>query len=203
VIPHVDESLIGKVLMKGTKLFQPKNKQVMSSDQDASSGFTNSQADGIQNNSNALDTSVFSIDANQKADSTQTDGTNPKEEFTQKKESTSKEDSDLKEDNIFKDSVLKEDSTLKDITIKEDTKNDATNVSQSITTFGRDDIFGESTITSKKEDHQTYTANDLKKKSNDTLRAILQSQGVELTELHKSAKKQELIQLIIAQQNRR
>ncbi|WP_312371370.1 BMC domain-containing protein [Lachnoclostridium sp.] len=246
VIPHVDESLIGNVLMKGTKLFQPKNKQVMPSGQGASSGFTNSQADGALNASKALDTSVLSMDSVQKEGNVQTDGMNPREEFTQKKESTPKEDSDLKdnalkedsslkdnalkedssvkdnvlkedsslkenvlrEDSSLKDSVLKEDSSFKEdsilkegSTIKEDYRKDEINSVSQNNNFGRDDVFGESTITSNKEDQQTYTVNDLKKKSNDTLRAILQSKGVELTELHKSAKKQELIQQIMAQQN--
>lgn len=157
VIPHVDESLVGKMLMKGTKLFQPKNKIIKPISNGIDSGFTNSQADGVR------------------------------------KESTLNID-----DTPFNDPQT-------------DQKNTTNMVSENNSNIGRDDIFGESTIDGEKnekkyekqDEKQIYTVTDLKKKSNDTLRAILQSQGVELTEHLKSAKKQELIQLIIAQQNRR
>ena len=157
VIPHVDESLVGKMLMKGTKLFQPKNKIIKPISNGIDSGFTNSQADGVR------------------------------------KESTLNID-----DTPFNDPQT-------------DQKNTTNMISENNSNIGRDDIFGESTIDGEKnekqyekqDEKQIYTVTDLKKKSNDTLRAILQSQGVELTEHLKSAKKQELIQLIIAQQNRR
>jgi len=126
IIPRVDESLIGKVIMQGTTLFQPKKKA---------------------------------------------------------------EDQAMAE-NIGEDMV------------------------DEVNTIGRDDTFGESTLSdnieTNPEEEKTeaqpeviYTAAELKKKSNDTLRGILQSRGVELTEQHKNAKKQELIQLILTIQNRR
>ncbi len=76
---------------------------------------------------------------------------------------------------------------------------------------------GEGTITKEKEEEtnreeneeesrteeRKYTAAELKKKSNDALRSILQRHGVELTEQHRIAKKQELIQLILMTQNHR
>lgn len=197
VIPHVDESLAGKMLMKGTTLFQPKTKPIKSVDNSMDASFTNSQADGAMKVKEVSDTSIFSIDSSKNVDRVQTEETNNREENTLKIESSSKEVDASKEIDAS-DEVT---SSTKDSNIL---RNDTANiVSPNDINIGRDDIFGESTIDSIKDENQIYTVTDLKKKSNDTLRAILQSQGVELTEIHKSAKKQELIQLIIAQQNRR
>lgn len=118
IIPRVEEDLVGKVIMQGTKLFQPKIKN---------------QTSEIVNGNEVLE-----------------------EAFT----------------------------------------------------IGRDDSYGESTLpevqeglAEKKEEEVVYTAAELKKKSNDTLRTILEGQGVTLTEQHRNAKKQELIQLILMNQN--
>lgn len=191
VIPHVDESLVGKMLMKGTKLFQPKNKPIKSVDNSLDASFTNSQADGAMKVKEVPDTSIFSIDSSKNVDRVQTEETNNREEDTEKIESSSN----------GVDASNEATTPTKDSNIL---RNDAASItSQNDTNIGRDDIFGESTIDSIKDENKIYTVTDLKKKSNDTLRAILQTKGVELTEFHKSAKKQELIQLIIAQQNRR
>ncbi len=251
IIPHVDESLVGKVLKKGTKLFEPKSTPTKPINDSIDSGYTNSQADGLRKVNKEFDSNIFSIDSDKKEQSVQSEKTDDREENIQKRESAPKEDdiskgrilkeegsfkddSSRKENNsleedisLQKDNTLKEDGSSKDDVVKnkEASREDAalkidgspkkdaqayksvtTNIiSQNHTNLGRDDIFGESTIggNSKKDENQSYTVADLKKKSNDTLRAILQSQGVELTQVHKSAKKQELIQLIIAQQNRR
>lgn len=190
VIPHVDESLVGKMLMKGTKLFQPKNKPIKSVSNSFDAGFTNSQTDGVEKVNQVSDTNIFSIDSSKNASSVQTKETNYREENTEKIESSL-------------NGVDASNETTPTMDSKIFNNDEATIVSPMNTNLGRDDLYGESTIVSNRDENQIYTATDLKKKSNDTLRAILQSQGVELTDLHKSAKKQELIQLIIAQQNRR
>ena len=163
VIPYVDESLEGKVLIKGIKLFQQKRKPIVPLNQSPVSGFTNSQEDGTGT----------------------ADKNNLPSDFS--KESTA----------VVKDAVSgnKEPGTENVIT--------QNNTNEKGTTESYKDTNNGEVNALKTEPIITYTTTELRKKSNDTLRAILQSKGVELTEFHKSAKKEELIQLIIAQQNSR
>jgi microcompartment protein CcmL/EutN len=175
VIPYVDESLEGKVLIKGIKLFQPKKKPAIPLSQSINTEFANSQEDGtekvdVDNNSSPNVVSKDSTPTLQNSD-----GWN-KESKTENVETNTVDD-----ENAESNTMMKEKETIESY---KDTDN------------------GEGK-TLKTEPIKTYTTTELRKKSNDALRAILQSQGVELTESHKSAKKEELIQLIIAQQNRR
>lgn len=142
VIPNVDESLVGKIIIKEIRLFKQKNKLIIPLSQSDNTVLPDSSSH-IQN---------YHVEENE----------------TEVKELVMDHEQSETED-----------------------KGSATENRGSATENG----------TQKEEPIATYTVTDLKKKSNDTLRAILQSQGVELTGYHKSAKKQELIQLIIAQQN--
>ncbi|WP_313129136.1 BMC domain-containing protein [Anaerocolumna sp.] len=173
VIPYVDESLEGKVLIKGIKLFQPKNKPVIPLSQSVNSEFSNSQEDGTEKEDKDGLPTVVSKDSAptmQKFDSGNRENETENVGFHT-----------ISAENTESNTMTKEKETIKSY---KDTDNGEVN-------------------TLKTEPIKTYTTTELRKKSNDTLRAILQSQGVELTESHKSAKKEELIQLIIAQQNRR
>ena len=167
VIPYVDESLVGKVLIKGIKLFQQKGKPTIPLSQSVNSGFSNSQEDGIEK----ADKNSLSRDLS--------------DEYTTVEESSDKSsDSEYigsGNENVESETITNEKETMES---SKDTNNGEVN-------------------TLKSEPIMTYTTTELRKKSNDTLRSILQNQGVELTDFHKSAKKEELIQLIIAQQNRR
>lgn len=167
VIPYVDESLVGKVLIKGIKLFQQKVKSTIPLSQSVNSGFSNSQEDGTEKadkNSSPRDLS---------------DEYTPVEESSDK--SSDSEYIGSGNEIVETETITNEKETMES---SKDTNNGEVN-------------------TLKSEPIMTYTTTELRKKSNDTLRSILQSQGVELTDFHKSAKKEELIQLIIAQQNRR
>lgn len=149
VIPNVDESLVGKIIIKEIRLFKQKNKLTIPLSQSDNTVLPDSSSH-IQN---------YHVEENE---------TEVKELVMDHEQSETEDKGSATED-----------------------KGSATENRGSATENG----------TQKEEPIATYTVTDLKKKSNDTLRAILQNQGVELTEHHKSAKKQELIQLIIAQQN--
>jgi len=149
VIPNVDESLVGKIIIKEIRLFKQKNKLIIPLSQSDNTVLPDSSSH-IPN---------YHVEENE---------TEVKELVLDHEQSETEDKGSATED-----------------------KGSATENKGSVTENG----------TQKEEPIATYTVTDLKKKSNDTLRAILQSQGVELTGYHKSAKKQELIQLIIAQQN--
>lgn len=149
VIPNVDESLVGKIIIKEIRLFELKNKLTIPLSQSDNTVLPDSSSH-IQN---------YHVEENE---------TEVKELEMDHEQSETEDKGSATED-----------------------KGSAKENKGSATENG----------TQKEEPIATYTVTDLKKKSNDTLRAILQSQGVELTGHHKSAKKQELIQLIIAQQN--
>lgn len=156
VIPNVDESLVGKTIIKEIRLFEQKNKLTIPLSQSDNTVLPDSSFH-IQN---------YHVEENE---------TEVKELVLDHEQSETEDKGSATED---KGSAT-------------ENKGSATENRGSATENG----------TQKEEPIATYTVTDLKKKSNDTLRAILQSQGVELTGHHKSAKKQELIQLIIAQQN--
>lgn len=156
VIPNVDESLVGKIIIKEIRLFELKNKLTIPLSQSDNTVLPDSSFH-IQN---------YHVEENE---------TEVKELEMDHEQSETEDKGSATED---KGSAT-------------ENKGSATENRGSATENG----------TQKEEPIATYTVTDLKKKSNDTLRAILQSQGVELTGHHKSAKKQELIQLIIAQQN--
>lgn len=156
VIPNVDESLVGKIIIKEIRLFKQKNKLTIPLSQSDNTVLPDSSSH-IQN---------YHVEENE---------TEVKELEMDHEQSETEDKGSATED---KGSAT-------------ENKGSATENRGSATENG----------TQKEEPIATYTVTDLKKKSNDTLRAILQSQGVELTGHHKSAKKQELIQLIIAQQN--
>lgn len=148
VIPNVDESLVGKILVKGTKLFQPKTKSTIPISQTG----TKNKGTLIETEKSVTKNEESVIDNGKSGINSEESGTVIESPETKNKEPI----------------VLKTKPRVQKI-----------------------------------EPITTYTVTELKKKSNDTLRGILQSQGVELTDLQKNAKKQELIQLIITQQNQR
>ena len=146
VIPNVDESLAGKVIMQGPKLFQPKNKPI------------NPTSEIVKGN-DLLE-----------------------EAFT------------IGRDDAYGESTLTETpDVLREEMPEENPEEKSEEISEEISEGNSEE----------KPEETLYTAAELKKKSNDTLRGILQSQGTTLTEQHKIAKKQELIQLILANQNNR
>lgn len=163
VIPNVDESLVGKIIIKEIRLFEQKNKLIIPLSQSDNTVLPDSSSH-IQN---------YHVEENE---------TEVKELVMDHEQSETEDKGSATEDKGF---------ATEDRGSATEDKGSATENKGSATENG----------TQKEEPIATYTVTDLKKKSNDTLRAILQSQGVELTGYHKSAKKQELIQLIIAQQN--
>ena len=245
VIPHVDESLVGKVLLKETKLFSPKKKSTLPMNQNANLRFSSTREDGagihneksgvlIENSgtkngefgnmgkeSPSMINEKEAIEGNPKTKSKEpkTEEAEPKTE----KAEIETEETELKTEEVEPKTEKAELKTEKaepkagetePKTEETELKAEETELKAEITEEGSEETEPKSEKTEpisenteiKSEETEpitNYTVTDLKKKSNDTLRAILQSQGVKLTELHKSAKKQELIQTIMAQQNRR
>lgn len=168
IIPRVDESLEGRVIMQGTKLFQPKKKvtgQVLLEENDKTKDRL--VEDEITEGYDTYEEKIHS-DKNEKYREESKEGiygTSNNKEIEKSKEVIGNiEDSSFDEQEDRKEEIEKE---------------------------------------SKEPPIEVYTATELKKKSNETLRGILQSRGVELTDQHRSAKKQELIQLILTMQNLR
>lgn len=202
VIPHVDESLVGKVLIKGTKLFQPKKKVTIPISQNVNSRSSISQEDGVKEvdrgplMDKGFESKDIESDTESKESITDSKGFVPEGQ----EPVTNNEKSRI--DNEASGAII-ENSTTQNVEFENESKEYPTITSKKDSIEGNLETKNKEPETQKTEPITTYTVTDLKKKSNDALRAILQSQGVELTDLHKSAKKQELIQLIIAQQNRR
>lgn len=210
IIPHVDESLVGKVLMKGTKLFQPKKKEVVTLTESEVTKYSNSQEDGTLNKDT---TEQITLPVTDSFATIKDENNSSKTNLSLNENlSLSKESQNIGKDDIYGEVTLEKPMIKTNSTEKATVKNPVmdTNVTEKVTTKNpvvEPDVTKKVTsqvpVIEHSKQSTTYTVTDLKKKSNDTLRAILQSEGVTLTEAHKNAKKQELIQLIIAQQNRR
>lgn len=185
IIPRVDDSLMGKVIMPGTKLFQPKKKPPVQTPTDSKLNDITREAYTIGRDDSFGESTLIHNDNKIEVPSDeQTPSTGSKQAVKIDTGYATKTEVDqaVKADNGYA------------------TK---TEVNQTVKTESNQTEKSETEQIEKTQDTIEYTAAELKKKSNDALREILKSRGVELTEQHKNAKKQELIQLILTKQNRR
>lgn len=157
VIARVDESLAGKVIIQGTKLFQTKQKTMNQITRAEPTADINEVKEGVIREKIELGTEEKKIE----------------EKLEQRIEEKAEEELEQR-------TKEKAEEKLEQRAEEKAKEKEEKNTEKII-----------------------YTAADLKKKSNDTLRTILQSHGVELTEQHRHAKKQELIQQILMIQNDR
>lgn len=181
VIPRVDESLVGKVITEGTKLFQPKRKvtqtltAIKTNSSMGSESYTNLPSDEVRSNEISYDY-------------TTTDDTTVNRNNT----------------NADNDDSYYEDKNTSD---SNNTDVNNTNTNSAESNYVDTDNADVNTINNDQEDKklgvEKYTAAELKRLNNDALRDILRKNGVEITTQHENAKKQELIQLILTVQNNR
>lgn len=183
VIPRVDESLVGKVITEGTKLFQPKRKvtqnltTIKTNSSMGSESYTNLPSDEVRSNEISYDY-------------TTTEGT------TVNRNNINADNDDSNDDSYYEDKNTSDSNNT-------DVNNTNTNSAES----NYADTSNVNTINNDQEDKklgvEKYTAAELKRLNNDALRDILRKNGVEITTQHENAKKQELIQLILTVQNNR
>lgn len=188
VIPRVDESLVGKVITEGTKLFQPKRKvtqnltAIKTNSSMGSESYTNLASDEVRSNEISYDY-------------TTTDDT------TVNRNNTNVDNEDSNDDSYYEDKNTSDSNNT-------DVNNTNTNSAESnYADTDNADTSNVNTINNDQEDKklgvEKYTAAELKRLNNDALRDILRKNGVEITTQHENAKKQELIQLILTVQNNR
>ncbi len=183
VIPRVDESLVGKVITEGTKLFQPKRKvtqnltTIKTNSSMGSESYTNLPSDEVRSNEISYDYTTT-------------------EDTTVNRNNINADNDDSNDDSYYEDKNTSDSNNT-------DVNNTNTNSAES----NYADTSNVNTINNDQEDKklgvEKYTAAELKRLNNDALRDILRKNGVEITTQHENAKKQELIQLILTVQNNR
>lgn len=183
VIPRVDESLVGKVITEGTKLFQPKRKvtqnltAIKTNSSMGSESYTNLPSDEVRSNEISYDYTTT-------------------EDTTVNRNNINADNDDSNDDSYYEDKNTSDSNNT-------DVNNTNTNSAES----NYADTSNVNTINNDQEDKklgvEKYTAAELKRLNNDALRDILRKNGVEITTQHENAKKQELIQLILTVQNNR
>lgn len=183
VIPRVDESLVGKVITEGTKLFQPKRKvtqnltTIKTNSSMVSESYTNLPSDEVRSNEISYDYTTT-------------------EDTTVNRNNINADNDDSNDDSYYEDKNTSDSNNT-------DVNNTNTNSAES----NYADTSNVNTINNDQEDKklgvEKYTAAELKRLNNDALRDILRKNGVEITTQHENAKKQELIQLILTVQNNR
>lgn len=189
IIPRVDDSLVGKVIMQGTKLFQPKGKatgKTIGSNKDIDSA-------------NAYAGSEYTIDKNSEVEGSKRDDSKSYEDRTN--------------DGVITDHQEDTDQSKVTVTGSNTENTQTTDTTKVINQTANNQIYNDQTTNTQttnnqsEEDQKTdtikYTEAELKRLNNDALRDILQTKGVKLTNKHMNAKKQDLIELILTMQNNR